>query len=253
MLRVIVVTALAVLLTGGVAFAQIVELEGRYWFIGVDADVQTTSEAIRGTNIDLSHDLGIDGADAPEERLTFWAGPASRIRLAYTRLEFDAEETLSRTIKFSGVTFSENSRVATDIDIHYGRIAWIWQPLAIPGVLRFGGLFEAKGFVIDAHLRTLDVAPMVRKSVPIALVLPTLGLALDVTALPMLNVFVEASGLPAGNLGHIVDAEAGVRFVPIRFFSLSAGYRVLDIRAHEGGDFAKLNLSGPFVGASLRF
>jgi hypothetical protein len=70
--------------------------------------------------------------------------------------------------------------VATDLDIQYGRLGWVWEPLGIPRVLKFG----------------------------------------------------EASGLPAGDLGHIVDAEAGV---------------------HDGGDFAKLRLSGPFVGVSLRF
>jgi hypothetical protein len=69
----------------------------------------------------------------------------------------------------------------------------------------------------------------------------------------MLQLFAEVSGLPAGGLGHVVDAEAGVRFVPIRFFTLLAGYRILDIRAEEGGDSAKLRLHGPFVGASLRF
>jgi hypothetical protein len=253
MLRTIVLTALAVLLTGGVALAQIVELEGRYWFIDLDASVKTKSDGIPGTNIDLSSDLGLQRGEAPEGRLTFWAGPNSRIRLAYAHLEFEADQTLSRTVTFSGTTFTASSRVTSDVDIHYGRIGWIWQPVAIPGLLKFGGLLEAKGFVIDADLRTRGVTPEIKRSAPIALALPTLGMALDVTPLAMLHLFGEVSGLPAGDLGHIVDAEVGVRFVPIRFFSLVAGYRLFDVRADEGGDSAKLRLNGPFVGASLRF
>ena len=245
--------ALAVLVTGHVAVAQVVDFEGRYWFTELEAHVKTSSDAIPGSNIDLTEDLGVEGINAPEGRLTFWPGRNHRIRLAYTRLQFDGDETLARTITFSGTTFSASSRVTTDLDIHYARIGWIWQPLTIPDLLKFGGLVDVKGAVVDASLRTRGASPEVKRSASVPFALPTLGLALDVTPLPMLQLFAEVSGLPAGGLGHVVDAEAGVRFVPIRFFTLLAGYRILDIRAEEGGDSAKLRLHGPFVGASLRF
>jgi hypothetical protein len=35
--------------------------------------------------------------------------------------------------------------------------------------------------------------------------------------------------------------------------TLSAGYRVFDVRIEYGDDLAKLKLTGPFVGASIRF
>lgn len=244
---------LAVLVTGHVAAAQVVDFEGRSWFTEVDAHVKTTSDGIPGSNIDLTQDLGIERSHAPEGRLTVWTGPNSRIRLAYTRLQLEADETLERTITFSGTTFSASSRVTTELDIHYARIGWIWQPLTIPDLLKFGGLVDIKGAVVDASLRTRGATPEVKRSASAPFALPTLGLALDVTPLPMLQLFAEVSGLPAGGLGHVVDAEAGVRFVPIRFFTVSAGYRILDVRADEGGDSAKLRLNGPFVGASVRF
>jgi hypothetical protein len=253
MLQTVVLTALAVLLVPGVAFAQLVELEGRYWFTDLKASVNAKSGSVPGTDIDFADDLGLESGDAPEARLTFFAGPFSRIRLAYTHLNFEGDKTLGRTITFAGDTFTANARVASELEIHYGRVGWLWQPLTIPGKLRFGGLLEAKGFFIDASLRTRGTTPAVKESAFFPLVLPTLGLALDVTPLPKGNLFAEASGLPAGDLGHIVDAEAGIRFVPIRFFSLSTGYRIFDIRVGESDDFAKLRISGPFVGASLRF
>jgi hypothetical protein len=252
MLQVVLLTVLAVLLVPGVAFAQIVELEGRYWFTDVKASVKAKSGSVSGTDIDLEGDLGLESGDAPEARLTFFTGPSSRIRLAYTHLDFDGDKTLKQTVTFQGQTFTSSSRVLTDLEIHYGRVGWLWQPLTIPGILKFGGLLEAKAFVIDASLQTFGSVPEVGESAAFPIALPTLGLALDVTPYPTLHLFAEASGLYAGDYGHIVDAEAGLRFVPIRLFSLSAGYRIFDVRV-GGDDFAKLTTFGPFVGASLRF
>lgn len=253
MLQTVVLAALAVLLVPGLAFAQLIELEGRYWFTDLTSSIKAESRSIPGTDIDFDEDLGLDADDSPEARLTFFTGPFSRIRLAYTRLNFEGDKTLSRTVTFEGETFTANTRVASELELHYGRLGWLFQPVVLPGILRFGGLLELKGFFIDASLRTRDVSPEVRESVRFPLVLPTIGLALDVTALPKLHLFAEASGLPAGDYGHIVDAEVGVRFIPIRFFSLSAGYRIFDIRAGDDDNFAKLRIFGPFVGASVRF
>jgi len=253
MLRTVLLAALAVLLTQGVALGQIVELEGRYWFTDLRATMKAKGGSLPGTDIDVKDDLGLKGEDAPEGRLTFLTGPNSRIRLAYTPLHFEGEKTVGRTITFDGTSFAANSRVATDIDVQYGRIGWIWEPLGIPRVLKFGGILEAKGFLIDATLKNRGVTPESKESATLPLVLPTIGVALDLTLHPAVHLFAEASGLPAGDLGHIVDAEAGLRFLPVPLFSLSAGYRVLDLRAEDSGDFAKVNLSGPFVGASFRF
>lgn len=253
MLQTVVLTALAMLLVPGVAFAELIDLEGRYWFTDLKASIKAKSDSIPGTDIDFHDDLGLQSEDAPELRLTLWAGPASRIRLAYTHLNFDGDKTLGRTVTFEGDTFTANTRVVTDLEIHYARVGWLWQPLAIPGILRFGGLLEAKGFFIEAELQTRAVSPRVKENVVFPLVLPTIGLALDVTPHRMFQLFAEASGLPAGDLGHIVDAEAGLRFIPLRLVTFSAGYRIFDIRAGENNDFAKLRISGPFVGASVRF
>jgi hypothetical protein len=76
---------------------------------------------------------------------------------------------------------------------------------------------------------------------------------LSVTPISALDIFAEVSGMTFGGFGHIVDAEAGVRFIPIRFLTLSAGYRVFDVRVEHDDDFAKLKLTGPFIGASVRF
>ena len=82
---------------------------------------------------------------------------------------------------------------------------------------------------------------------------PTVGAMLSVTPISALDVFAEVSGMTFGDFGHVVDAEIGLRFIPIRFLTVSGGYRLFDLRVSNDDDFAKLKLTGPFVGASIRF
>ena len=252
----IALAALLVLLARGPAFAQIVEFEARYWITDLHSgSVKTKDNEITGNDVDFHDDLGLKANGSPEGRLSVFTGPNSQIRLTYNHLTFSGDKVLTRTVTFQNQTFATADRVITDLDIHYGRLGWIWQPLNIPGLLKFGGMFEVKGFVADASLRTRGNTPEIKESGTFPLVVPTLGLALDLTPppLPMLHIFGEVSGLPAGSLGHIVDAEVGLRYIPIRFFTVSAGYRIFDIGIGRNDDVAQLTLRGPFVGMSFRF
>jgi hypothetical protein len=251
MLTTLLVAALLVLLAPDWTVAQIVDVEGRYWFTDLDASTRVESGSIPGTRIDVGQDLDVHDENLPEVRLTFSTGLNSKLRLAYLQGRFDGETTLGQSLQFSGTTFGANTRVDTDLDLYYGRIGWTWQFPVVPGVFRVGPLVEVKGLVIDAAVRSPGTG--LRESALLPMVFPTVGAMLSVTPIAALDLFAEVSGMTFGSLGHVVDAEAGVRFIPIRFFTLSAGYRVFDVRIEHDDDFAKLKLSGPFVGASFRF
>jgi hypothetical protein len=92
-----------------------------------------------------------------------------------------------------------------------------------------------------------------RETAVLPMVFPTVGAVANLTPVKSVDVFVEVSGVPFGDLGHVVDAEAGVRYSPIPFVAISAGYRVFDARVGKDDRFGELSLWGPFVGASLRF
>ena len=139
------------------------------------------------------------------------------------------------------------------MELHYGRIGWAWQFIAVPGIFKIGPLLELKGLVIDASLRSRGAGANVHDSAVLPMAFPTVGAMANVTPVKWLDVFAEVSGIPFGDLGHIVDAEAGVRVIPLQFLSVSAGYRVLDVRLGKDDNFGRLNLAGPFLGASLRF
>jgi hypothetical protein len=254
MLKTIALAGFIVLFGHGVAAAQLlVELEGRFWFTKLDAAAKVTSNSLPGTSVDLDKDLGVHDEGLPELRLTLSTGLAGKIRLAYLRGDFASDTTLQRSLQFGGTTFTASSRVESDIEFHYGRIGWAWQFPAVPGIFKIGPLVDVKGLVIDASIRNRTAGSSQRESALLPIAFPTAGLMANVTPLTWLDLFAEASGVPFGDLGHVVDAEAGIRVLPFRFFTIAAGYRILDVRVGDNDDFAKVRLSGPFVGASFRF
>jgi hypothetical protein len=254
MVKTIVLAGFIVLFGHGVAAAQLlVEIEGRYWLTKLDASAKITSDSLPGTNADLDKDLGVGNEDLPELRLTLSTGLAGKIRLAYLYGGFSGDTTLQKTLQIGGTTFTASSRVESDFEFHYGRMGWAWQFLGVPGIFKVGPLLEIKAFVIDASVRNRTGGSSEHASAVLPIAFPTAGLMANVTPLSWLDIFAEASGVPFGDLGHVVDAEAGVRFLPLPLFTIAAGYRILDVRVGTKDDYAKVRLSGPFVSASFRF
>jgi len=252
-----ILLALVILIfTPCLAFAQkgpTLELEGRYWIPDLSGKVKA-SETFIDTKIDFKHDLGIKDENFPEARLTWYTGPKSKVRLAYTQAGFEGDENLSRTIEFDGQTYTVGTRVETDVKVRYLRLGWAWQFIDIgKGVVKLGTLLEGKGFWGKVSLEAPDLSTPVKESKKFLFGLPTLGIALDINPHKMVNIFAEASGLTAGSYGYVYDAEVGVKLIPVKFLSIIGGYRIFDIKATHNDDYAKLMFHGPFAGVTLRF
>ena len=146
------------------------------------------------------------------------------------------------------------TRVITDLDVKYLRLGWAWQLTNIANSkVKFGILLEAKGFVLDTSLEAPNLIPPIKESARFRVGLPTIGAALDVNPHKVVNVFAEVSGIYAGEYGYFLDGEAGVKIIPIKNLSVVGGWRTLNFKGEDDPDFAKLRISGPFVGATLRF
>jgi len=241
-----------------IAFAEgpVVEFEGRYWITDLDADAKVVESGL-GTEFDLKSDLGIDDENYPEGRFTWHTGPNSKIRFAYTRVDYEGDQTLSRTIDFNGKSYTVGARVVSDFEIQYFRLGWIWQFLNIEDKLKLGPMVDLKGIMADLSLNAPTLS--INESEEFLGGLPTIGAALDFNVVEDLDIlgnvslFGEISGIPAGDLGHFFDAEAGIKIMPCKYFSITGGYRVIDFEVEDDPDFASLTITGPFVAASLSF
>jgi len=239
-----------------------VEFEGRYWMPRIRTmEIDLADDSIPAgvdveSTIDFQDELGIDDANFPQGQFRWFTGPNSWIRAEYTPLAFDGDEVLEKAIEFGGQVYEAGTRVTSDLDIHYVRLGWGWQFLDLAdGAFRAGTLLEAKGFYLDATLKTPDLDPdeRISETETLAFALPTVGVVVDATPIEPVRLFGEISGLYAGSYGHFFDAEAGVKVIPWRYFTLTAGYRVVSVAADLDDDSADFTLDGFFVGGSLRF
>ncbi len=230
-----------------------IEFEGYYWLPDLSAEGRVSKSGI-GTDIDFKNDLGLDDENFPEARFTWYMGPKSRLRLSYIQVGYSGDKHVAKTIDFNGKTYAGNTRVVTDLEAKYARFGLINQFINIAdGKVKFGPLIELKGFWVDASLEAPDLSLPIKESEDFAIGLPTLGFALDIAPHKKVNLFAEVSGMPAGNYGYFFDGEAGIKIIPIENLSIAGGYRVFKIEAKNDSDYADLDISGPFIGATLRF
>jgi hypothetical protein len=231
----------------------IVEFEVRYWITDLTAKAKVTESGI-GTGIDFKADLGLKDENFPDGRFTWYTGPNSKLRLAYNQVAYDGDKNIGRTIEFGGSIYPVGTRVITDLDIKYLRLGWAWQFITIAkGKVKLGTLLEAKGLLMKISVEAPNLIPPIKESVRFRGILPTLGSALDINPHKIVNIFAEVSGIYAGEYGSFLDGEAGVKIIPIKNLSVLGGYRIFYLKAEDDSDFAKLKISGPFVGATLRF
>lgn len=229
----------------------IVEVEGRYWMTDLTAKAKIVSSQI-GADFDFKSDLGLEDENFPEIKLVFHRGANNKYAFSYTQIGYSADHNVTRQVEFSGETFTSGSRVTTDLDIKYLSFVWVWQFLNLPeNKLKFGSVAGIKAMSADIALNASGLG--ISKSDSIVGGLPVIGLALDINPIGMINLFSEVSGLSAGSYGHFIDAEAGIKLIPMRFVSLTGGYRVINMRADYDPDFAEIEFKGPFVGGTVRF
>lgn len=255
-MRVLIVLASSVL-SAEVALAQGgIELETYLWRPDLSATVRSVAgDAIADPDrglLDLKADLGMQDEDAFDTRLTFHIGPRSRVRLAYVGLDYDGDTQLARTIEFDGQTYVAGTRVVSTLRIDYARVAWTWE-FAGNDQVRLGTVVEAKWVEIATALYAPDLQPPVDEADSLSALVPAVGLALDVTPGRPLGLFAEVTGIAAGDRGHVLDGEVGVRLTPVPFLTLVGGYRTVDIRIEDDEDLADFEDAGPFVGLRLRF
>lgn len=261
-----VLISCAILFLGAAgAYAQdaSVEFEGRYWMPDFSGKAKVVESSI-GTDVNFKTDLGVKDENFPEARFIWNTGPNSKIRLFYTQAEFKGDQAVTSTIEFNGKTYTAGAQVNSKLDLQYFGLGWIWEFINLADEkVKLGTVLDVKGVAGKASLEAPTLA--VSESVDFIAGLPTAGLAFEISPFNSGKPYAkkeiwknfafygEAAGMSAGKYGYFFDTEAGVKFSPCKYTSVSGGYRVVSLKAKDSPDYAKMELKGPFVSAAIRF
>lgn len=232
------------------AFSQRVELDGRYWITSADNRIRFGSD-LANPEISFQRDLGMADTNVPDVRFAFRSHGHSRLVFDYTRLNWDGDQNVSRTIEFDNRLYPVETRVVSKLKLNYLKLGWSYMFGPEEGKFRMGPLVEASGIFYDAGLRApaLGLDASDRRSVGF----PSAGLAFDARPHSRVSIYGEASGISIGKYGYFVGAEGGLKVQPVRHLNVEVGYRSLRIDPKFEPDYGRIRVRGPFFGAGLTF
>ncbi len=232
------------------AAEAVFQIEARYWFADLDSNIQLTDDSIIGTDIDVVDDLGIDDSESFLEAKINVEFGAHHLRYSVMNMGWDGDNTLTKSVTFSGTTYTASTDIMSSLDIDYHRFGYEYDIIDAVGI-RLALIAELKYFDIQAAIKS----SLLDESESISAPIPTVGVAFQVGFLEFLNVTGEITGISAGDVGYMYDAEAAINFKPAPLIMLSGGYRALkfDIEDDDEGDSVDLTTAGPFLALKVSF
>lgn len=209
--------------------------------------IQKGSGGVAGTLIDLNDDLGITDRRTFEARGAIQIRPGHKLRVSYTRLDYDAEVLEARkTFTFDDTRFERFSRVLTTMKGAFYTAEYEWDFLKGPrGYL--GVLLGAKAVDLDWVIVS---PPALRETDTLRSPVPSLGAAARLYA-GRLSIEGELSGLTIGERGTVVEAQTSARLHVSDRLAVEGGYRLLKLKAEEGLDLGDVRLGGFLFGVEL--
>lgn len=223
-------------------------VEARFYAPHFNANVQSDKISYNGGSVDLKDDLGFEDKNAPEVILRY-----KRFTADYIYVKGSGEKTFSGrdVLTFGGSRY--RGKVDSESELHYLKLN-----ITNPIISKFGtGLdwsYGLTGMYWKGSVDGKDTSGRYEsRSEEYAVPIPTLGLGAHTELLPELKAYANISGLYLGHYGHLYDFEAGIHYNPTDNFSVTAGYRKIDLKVKHNEDFGKMTLNGPFAGLRLDF
>jgi hypothetical protein len=219
-------------------------------------DLVLSSGALAVSNIDevdFVKEFGLEDASFPQFRAIL--GRNHKARVSYTKLTYEAETTLQRTITFQGRTFIVNTPASTDIEWNLWTFGYEWDFVSRPQGY-FGIVADLKYNTIKALVDSpvLRTAAEADTSAPV----PTLGIAGRAYAGSMVAISGEFTGLKvsAGEFDvRFTDFDINATIIPSRRAGIGAqvGYRSVLADYVVEDDTGDLKMQGPYFGVVVRF
>ncbi len=227
-----------------------IEVEGRYWNPKLASTLKVVESGI-GTEFDAVNDLGFDERKGfGEGRLQIKIFNRHKLNFSYLPLKWDGDKVLSRTIQFSGQTYTAGTRVQSEADLKLLKGGYELDFIASKyGFL--GGSLDV--MVTNAHVQLKAPSLTLDEKEDFTVPIPMVGLIARIMPIKWVNLTAKASGLPMGGYGHAFDAEAYLEINPIKYVGISAGYRYFSFLGQYDENKVDFKLDGPFAALKVRF
>jgi len=251
---------LGVLLAAGFASVpalagDILGFEPQYWDQSMAGTVRVDGDTLRGTEIDLGDDLGLEEKDKlPAGR--FWIHWLKRNYLIFTAFHSkrSGEEVLASPLVFNDQTFGAGEPVKSRVETDLKSLIYGYDFLDLR-LVKVGFRIGANRLGFDARLDSASTP--VEASSSESVTFPVAGLGIAFEPVPWLRFIGEAAGI-GGNIGSndvtFYDARIQAEVYWAHFFGVIAGYRRMKTEV-DLEDFGAANVTqkGPYAGFVFRF
>jgi outer membrane protein len=226
-------------------------VRGMYWFPDLSATAQTTTAGIAETKFDAKDDLGMNDENFPSGEAFLRFGRL-HLRVGYTQISYDGNNTLTRDIGFNGQIFPVSDNVISSLDVKMldaDLQVDILRPDLIGASFYLGLIGKVK--YVDGEMELANSVLKEKRDFQVPI--PMIGLAAGAGfAENLVRVDARVTGMAySGN--HLYEADAFASLAPLPFFRIQGGYRYIELKVDDNDIVADLKLKGPYVGAQLSF
>lgn len=229
-----------------------VSIEFRYYAPKVSGSVQGDdfySRRSEQNKIDYEDDLGVDRAKAPEVRVGYENWQVDYIGFRSS----EDGHVLQGLIRHKDHRYPKGHSLDTNMDLDY--LALDWKKTIEEE--------ETRKLYWNVGLRYLresatstgydeDDQPQ-SDSDSASGIAPAVGIGGRWAIGKRLDVNAAVSGMPLGSHGHIADVDVGLAYYFTEKWSLTGGWRYLDLKLKKDDKTAVYKASGPFIGVSYAF
>ena len=225
-----------------------VRLQARLWAPGLASEMQMSGSQV-GTVIDVTEDLGVEDKTTFEVRAALQLGLGHKIRLGYTKIDYDGDQQIPHEIKFGDTTYPRFTRLVTSLKGSYFAGDYEWD--FAKGQHGFvGAVFGAKVFDMDGVLVAPDRNERDVETVRVPV--PVLGLV-GQGYYGRFSAGGELSAFSIGKTANFLEFYLNTHFALTPQIGIEGGYRFLTLHGEHSNDMIDMKLNGLYAGLEVNF
>jgi hypothetical protein len=224
--------------------------EGSLIFWKPSPEIVLTSGTL-GTPVDFINTFGVEDKRFRSFR-TVVKGGKHKVRFSREDIKYDADATLTQTIRFQGQTYTVGVPATAELDWKLTRIGYEWDPVSTPRGF-VGLVFDLKYSKMNAQLSAPGISAQIfERTIPV----PTVGGIVR----GYLGQYISVTGELTGFKVNRSDFEAKFFDFDLygtgnlgRNLGVQYGYRSVTVNYDIESDVGDLKLKGPYFGFLVRF